>query len=310
MGRGFVLIAALCACGRLGFEQDHVGDANNSDVVDTFVGCHTGFGDKLSGPIGNDQPPFPRMQSFTVVTEGVVRDNNTTLEWQQAVDAMARTWSEAKSYCESLVLDGGCWRMPERIELVSIANYAVNPNSGPAIDRTAFPGTPGTELWSATPLVGSTTQAWFVTYGDGSTGTLAMTTTRPVRCVRSTVEPPAMHYAVGTDVVTDQGTGLAWQRNLDGNSYNFNDAAAMCAGLAIAGGGWRMPSVQEVETIVDTGSTANVSIDTTAFPNTPSGLHWTGTLRSNDAQSGWTIDFGNGVASRPVGSALPVRCVR
>jgi hypothetical protein len=300
---------ALAACGRFGF-GDQPADASDGSADAATEGgvCHTGFGDYLSAPIGNDQPPFPRLQSFTVAN-GVVLDNNTKLEWQQVSDAMARSLAEAKAYCASLQLDGACWRLPERVELVSIANYAVNTGTSSAIDQTAFPGTPAAGFWSATPVVNTPTLGWFVTYADGSNGQSPIASPLLVRCVRSTVDPPPTHYDFGTNIVNDHGTGLVWQRVLDGNSYNFNNAATFCAQLATDGGGWRVPSVQELETIVDT-EVPNVSIDPLAFPGTPPGLQWSGTLRSNDATSGWTVDFGVGIASRPIGNSTPVRCVR
>jgi hypothetical protein len=52
------------------------------------------------------------------------------------------------------------------------------------IDPTAFPGTTKTEFWSSTPVAGSTTNGWYVSFLNGKVSTYAMTNTFNVRCVR------------------------------------------------------------------------------------------------------------------------------
>jgi len=37
------------------------------------------------------------------------------------------------------------------------------------IDLTAFPGAPSDSFWSASPLAGSASDAWFVAFGSGGT---------------------------------------------------------------------------------------------------------------------------------------------
>jgi len=305
VGLRIALAIALAGCGRLGFGDRGDAAVDTGDAGTDAVVCHANSADYLIAAIGNDQPPFPRPQKFTVNGE-VVLDENSRLEWQRTIDVAARGWVDAKTYCDQLAVAGGCWRLPQRIELVSIANYAVPPS--PAIDSTAFPNTPAVGFWSATPVVNSTTQAWYVTFADGSTGESPTTTTMPVRCVRSTIAPPTNRYQISATTVVDLATELTWQHVIDPGTYTFNTAATFCANLALDQLTWRIPSIQELETIVDTSAT-NVAVDPTAFPNTPAGLHWSGTLRSTDSQSGWTVDFGVGIASRPIGNMAPVRCV-
>lgn len=70
----------------------------------------------------NATPGLPNAQSFDTQKAGVVLDRVTGLMWQSAVDGdKFATFSEAAQRCESLTLAGfDDWRVPSRIELVSI----------------------------------------------------------------------------------------------------------------------------------------------------------------------------------------------
>lgn len=47
---------------------------------------------------------------------GIVYDQRTNLEWIVGIDKDTH-WNEAKSWAESLILDGGGWRMPTKKEV-------------------------------------------------------------------------------------------------------------------------------------------------------------------------------------------------
>ncbi len=64
----------------------------------------------------------------------------------------------------------------------------------------------------------------------------------------SRAQTPAGRYAIASGVVTDTQTGLEWQQTDDGNSYTFAAAPGRCTSL---GAGWRVPSMKELQTIVD-----------------------------------------------------------
>lgn len=113
-----------------------------------------------------------------VVTSGTVYDNKTKLTWQQSVVSTTYTWSDAKSRCTAL---GAGWRLPALRELLSIVDYS---QSGPAIDRAAFPGTPSLNFWSSSPYAGSATSAWSVSFQNGRGDWESHSTLNYVRCVR------------------------------------------------------------------------------------------------------------------------------
>ena len=107
---------------------------------------------------------------------------------------------------------------------------------------------------------------------------------------------PVGRYIIGNEIVTDKVTGLVWQRVVSSSSYNWATAKTYCDGLTLAGSSaWRLPTVIELESLVDSRS-RNPSIDTTAFPNTPSDWFWSSTESAGQSSWGWFVSFENGNA--------------
>jgi hypothetical protein len=107
---------------------------------------------------------------------GTVYDTKTKLTWQQAVDAGPYTLPGATTYCSSLALAGGSWRMPTVKELLTLVDVTIV--GAATIDPVAFPNTQATYFWSSTTLG---TTGWDVDFGAGEAGTTGATL---VRCVR------------------------------------------------------------------------------------------------------------------------------
>ena len=55
-------------------------------------------------------------------------------------------------------------------------------------------------------------------------------------------------------VITDHATGLDWYV---GQENNWHQAKAWVDGLTVAGGGWRLPTVAELQAIYQKGASAN-----------------------------------------------------
>ena len=80
--------------------------------------------------------------------KGTVFDTIGGRTWQRdALASGAMGWSQAVKYCAGLQLDGGGWRLPDIVELLSLVDRR---KQKPAIDTDAFPGTPLEGVWSAT----------------------------------------------------------------------------------------------------------------------------------------------------------------
>jgi hypothetical protein len=138
-------------------------------------------------PVPNSQVDVtagaPNLESYTDNGDGTVTDNVTGLMWQQAVPTDTYTWAQALAYCPTLTVSGyGDWRLPSVIELSSIVDLG---QSDPSINPTYFPSTPSDLFWSASPLAGSSSFAWVVTFVYGSANHYHLVSmSSNVRCVR------------------------------------------------------------------------------------------------------------------------------
>ena len=60
---------------------------------------------------------------------------------------------------------------------------------------------------------------------------------------------PDNRYTVASGTVYDTKTKLTWQQVVPWTTYSWADAKTYCAGLSLAGTGWRLPTVKD-ESIV------------------------------------------------------------
>ena len=109
--------------------------------------------------------------------------------------------------------------------------------------------------------------------------------------------------------VKDIVTGLTWEvKTTDGGvrdwgkTYTQSAAAdfvtAVNASNLCAHSDWRLPTPDELQRIVDYSVASLVpTIDTTWFPNTKSGVFWSGALYKGDTTQGWGVNFQYGSVS-------------
>ena len=57
---------------------------------------------------------------------------------------------------------------------------------------------------------------------------------------------------------------------------------------------WRLPTVNELSSLIDSGVSAGPTIDTGWFPNTLSSVYWTLSPYSSYSYSAWAVNFANG----------------
>lgn len=171
------------------------------------------------------------------------------------------------------------WQLPDVHELHSIVAYRSPGMTGPLIDQDFFPNT-----WDNDTCCQSMTWtrdwSWYVNFSLGRIGTEQRDKQVGfVRLVQGQSEQPKHRYipsADGTEV-TDNLTGLVWRRCTEGMVW---DGVRACRGTATAfkfkeateyvrahaKGGWRMPNIKELASIVDY---VHGPTDSHAFPNTP-----------------------------------------
>ena len=96
------------------------------------------------------------------------------------------------------------------------------------------------------------------------------------------------------EIIVDNNTGLQWQRNISSDTFTRSGAEAHCDGLTHAEyDDWRLPNVDEFETIIDYGK-YDPTIDTEVFLDIPSSGFWTSV--GNDIYS-WAVNITDGEIS-------------
>lgn len=142
---------------------------------------------------------------------------------------------------------------------------------------------------------------------------------------------PSSDFAdVGGGAVRHLPTGLIWKRCAEGQDWNGSTCMGAAAGFAweqalqradaVNAGAvgtwnagqtdWRVPNVNELQSIVESGCYAP-AINTVEFPATPASDFWSGSPAAGQSYSAWSVYFGNGYDSWLFrSSALHVRLVR
>ena len=125
--------------------------------------------------------------SYTDNGDGTVTDNVTGLMWQQNLDSGVFTASEAENYCAvTLNAAGGLaghddWRLPTRIELVSLIDFS---KVNPSIDTSAFPNAPSMNFWTSSNVKNQPGYHYVIGFGTTYIGTNDPAGTFRARCVR------------------------------------------------------------------------------------------------------------------------------
>jgi len=130
-------------------------------------------------------------------------------------------------------------------------------------------------------------------------------------------DAPAGRYSVASGAVYDSKTKLTWQQTVPATTYTWAAGKTYCrdVGATLGGTGWRLPTRNELLTIVDYSRT-NPTIDLTAFPSTPAKYFWSSTPSASLSSKVWSVNFFNGNSICNDGNCddmsnmIYVRCVR
>ena len=148
--------------------------------------------------------------------------------------------------------------------------------------------------------------------------TLASILLSPVRVTRA--DAPCGRYVIQAGTAYDTKTKLTWQQAVPTERYDLGEAQNYCSTLTLAGGGWRLPTIKELFTIVDFRA-PGASLDRTAFPNAPYNVcecknynYWSSTpvAIESESASAWSLVAGPGGSNYPDPSPTRdlVKCVR
>ena len=102
----------------------------------------------------------------------------------------------------------------------------------------------------------------------------------------------------GTNLVTDNMTGLMWARNANqlGIKTNWNAAIDFCNDLDYGGHtDWRLPNRKELESLLDLGRSSPALSSGHSFTGVQSAYYWTGTTCTHATDYAWGLDlcYGN-----------------
>ena len=260
---------------------------------------------------------LPNPASYLDLGDGTVRDQVTGLVWQRDVSQATYEWQQAKEYCTSLNLANGTWRLPTRIELFSLVDFTKE-GPGPMLDTAAFPDAPNEKFWSSTPIASSCSSACVVDFRTGAARYASVDSSESAlraRCVQETTvaEVPLSHYEIASGEVLDTQTGLVWQQVSDAEGVSWSTALEKCAGLKLNDHAWRVPSIKELQTLVD-DSRMGIAIDTATFTDVPHDSEsnfWSSSRQARSSTQVW-FSFVFGVYTGTMDSQVKyrVRCVR
>ena len=248
---------------------------------------------------GEDSDYTINPSSYTDNGDGTITDNVTALVWQKN-NSTWLSWDDAHMYCPTLKLGGGItqWRLPSRIELVSLLDFSKD--NSYAIDNTYF-GTPTNYFFWSSTFYESTGSNWVVDFKyDGFVGNQindpypSSNFVGYARCVRGGQSAPQSLTDNGDGTVTDNWTHLMWQQG-ETSAMQWEAALMYCEGLSLGGNtDWRLPNCKELLSIVDDTSYNNPSINTIMFPNAITEMYWSSTLSYNYENPAKTVDFYDG----------------
>lgn len=245
---------------------------------------------------GSSLPHAERLQ----LDGDVARDPVTSLAWARTPVA-AGNLSDAAASCRAR---GRGWRLPSRIELASI----VDVQRTPTIDGDAF-SAPADYFWTASAVAGRDDLVWTIYFGQGLTGPSGADGVAFARCVRGGANADDPRYEVTTELVTDRGTGLVWQRNAAPQRFAWSFAREVCDALELGGSrGFRLPSLRELQTIVDERAAAP-AFDAAFAANDDDEL-WSSSKSGANEGSAYVLVADGSTALRDATALARVRCVR
>ena len=228
--------------------------------------------------------------------DGTVTDTVTGLMWQQK-DGGEMTIERAQYYCDTLTLGGHTdWRLPSPHEGFSILNHQ---HANPAVDTTVFTTTLAEYWWSNLRQANDSTKIW-VTNAGGGIGNHPKNETISaggvkhfnVRAVRDITPPPTIpaHFSDnGNGTITDNLTGLTWQKSSSTDSITWEQALNYSDTLTLAGfNDWRLPNIKELQSI-NIETAINPSLNTTYFPTLGTNKFWSSTTLPNQTTKAWYL---------------------
>lgn len=270
---------------------------------------------------GQDGAYIINPKSYTVIggNSDMVLDNNTGLIWQRLSDENYYNWYQAVDFCSSLNLgDYYDWRLPTSKELIAIFDYSVLGRGFPypvpfPMINSAYTSSTLDFYWTSDTRCYEEESAWIVTfrYGvDSFVFNKGNNNTANLLCVRGeNIDNFAAPFIDNGNTVTDQRTGLEWQKHDDGIKRTWGGSLSYCEGLNLVGrSDWRLPNVNELESIMTAKSICYPTIDP-VFTGTIGG-YWSSTFRYLGSFGQGTLHMANEAYWPFTETSANAKCVR
>lgn len=217
------------------------------------------------------------------------------------------------------------WRLTTMLELMTLVNYGL---VNPSLETSAFPSTVANQTVTSTLSLSAAGEVKGLGFGTGggqtNDGAISKnngaTNTYDYRCVAGGSTPAAPSYTDNGDgTVTDNNANLRWQKcsmgqNNDatctGTATTTTVQAALqyCRDLTLAAKSWRLPSVRELESLLNYKSAP--SIDATFFPATAQNYYHSSSSHVVTTANIWGVHFGSALVNNGAKTgAYWVRCV-
>ena len=189
------------------------------------------------------------------------------------------------------------WRVPTVLEMKTIMDYT---NQDSHILLHFFPNTQAKEYWTIQSLGSDISKAWCVNFGSGTESFYIKNNINKhyVRAVRSIqIKAYEQHLFINPDkTVTDIHTGLMWQREKSATQKSWAESLYDCENHFEAGfSDWRLPSIIELQSIVENEVPYSPTINTVVFPDTPNERFWSSTPTQTQGKI-YNIHFENGIS--------------
>ncbi len=311
--------------------EEKIVDTNQNYCFNTSTAITCGSSFK-----GQDAQYSGNQPSYTDNGDGTITDNNTGLMWIKDAGSKLYYYDAKDSTSYAGYSD---WRIPTIKELYSLIDFsgkninnAASYADSPFIDDDVFVFKYGDtssgdriidSQWITTNIYTSKVlnnqECFFgVNFADGRIKCYPTTDTGHnngyyLRYVRGPVAYGENDFLDNENqTITDNSSGLVWQKNDSGKGLDWESALSYCENLSLAGvNDWRLPNAKELQYIVDYSrspdATNSPAIDpifaSTSFTNLMDnkdwGYYWTGTTHENQrgAEEAVYISFGRGLGA-------------
>src|SRR6185437_4412348 len=219
------------------------------------------------------QKPAPTGDTMIDRGGGVLEQVSSGLFWTQRDNGADITRDDARKYCETLSTSGGGWRLPSSEEFQSVFDEIRLAGPSPCGDAYCNKSKLAlTSWWFWLGEKGEPPLAWTYIFIQGygvpysypagaSSGSRALCVrtpraeevdspqTRAKAAEEASHREPVKEIDRGGGVLEQVSSGLQWTQADNGRDINWENARKYCEELPLAGGKWRMPSIDELHNL-------------------------------------------------------------